>query len=367
MNYKKPKIDIWLALAVFGLAVFGLVMISSASVVASWEKFGHNNYYVAHQAWSLAVGIIIWAIMVNIDYRVWRKYATVMLVITLLLLVGVFIPGISKQLGGAHRWISFGPIFFQPSEIAKLTFILYLAAWLERKGEGVKNFQTGFIPFAAILGFVAFLIIKEPDMGTMSILAVSSIAMFFVAGSSILHLGGLGISVLALGWILIKSAPYRLQRFLTFLNPSENTLGSGYHINQALIGIGSGGLWGLGFGQSKQKYLYLPQAHTDSIFAIIAEEFGFIRTTIVILVFLFVIVRGFIIASKAPDVFSRLAAIGITTWIMFQSFVNIGAMLGVLPLTGLPLPFVSYGGSSLIVLFAAMGILLNISKQCKSD
>jgi cell division protein FtsW len=194
-----------------------------------------------------------------------------------------------------------------------------------------------------------------------------AVAMFFVSGASLLHLS-LGVAtLLGIFAILIKSAPYRLQRFLVFLNPADEKLGAGYHINQALLAVGSGGLWGLGFGQSKQKYLYLPEPHTDSIFAIISEELGFLRSVLILIVFLIIILRCFKVAKNAPDQFSSLLVTGITVWILVQFLVNIGAMLGVLPLTGIPLPFVSYGGSSLIMLMVAIGIVLNISKQSKTN
>lgn len=357
------KPDYSLIMVVFILAVFGLIMIYSSSVVVSYDLFGYNNYYLNKQAISLLLGIVVWLVFSKIDYLVWKKYAFLMFAGTLVTLVAVFLPGIGKEFGGAHRWISLGFFFFQPSEICKLTFIIYLSAWLTKKGTEVKDFRNGFLPFAIILALVAFLIIKEPDMGTMSVITGIGTVMFFVAGASWQHLA-LGISsIFGFFLILIKSAPYRMQRFLVFLNPSHESLGASYHINQALLAIGSGGLLGLGFGQSRQKYFYLPQAHTDSIFAIIVEELGFLRASLVILAFLYIGWKGYKIAKNAPDDFSRLLAIGITSWIIIQAFINIAAMMGLLPLTGVPLPFISYGGSSLVILMAAVGILTNISKQ----
>lgn len=359
----KQKPDYLLALVIFALSVFGLVMIYSASVVISYKIFGYNNYYLNKQVISLLVGILAWIIFSLIDYRVWQKYAFGLLILTLCLLIAVFIPGLGVELGGAHRWIDIGFTLFQPSEIIKLTLIIYLSAWLTKKGEGVKDFQSGFVPFVVLMGIVIFLIMKQPDMGTMSVIAATAAVMFFVAGASLSHIIVGGTFVMALFWILIRSSSYRFQRFLTFLNPSGAALSASYHINQALLAIGSGGLLGLGFGLSQQKHLFLPQAHTDSIFAIITEELGFLRALLVILVFAFIAWRGYKIAKNAPDTFSRLLAIGITTWIVLQALINLGAMTGVLPLTGVPLPFISYGGSSLVVLFAAVGILMNISKQ----
>ena len=247
----------------------------------------------------------------------------------------------------------------------KLTLIIYLAAWLTKKGDDVKNFLKGFIPFALVLGFIALTIIKQPDMGTAIILTCIATVMFFVSGASIYHMALGGFSLAFLFYLFIKTSNYRMQRFLVFLNPEEKSLGAAYHINQALLAIGSGGLWGLGFGQSKQKYLYLPETHIDSIYAIIVEELGFLRSSLVIIAFLVIGVIGYKIAKSAPDMFGKLLATGITTWIVFQGFLNIATMLGMVPLTGVPLPFISYGGTSLVILLAAVGILMNISKQCK--
>ncbi len=251
----------------------------------------------------------------------------------------------------------------QPTEVLKLTIILYLACWLEKKGKGVRDFAYGFLPFIVMISIIAFLIIKQPDIGTMFIISLTAGIMFFVAGANLFQLSlvsAFGIGVL---WLLIKNAPYRMARLSVLLDPSKDPGGIGYHVTQALLAIGSGGWWGRGFNQSRQKYLYLPEPIGDSIFAIIAEELGFLRTLLIIIIFMILIYRGFKIAKYAPDVFGRLIAIGITSWIAFQALINISAMTMILPLTGIPLPFISYGGSSLVTLFAAIGILLNISKQ----
>jgi len=364
---KANRPDYILALTIFLLCLFGIVMISSASIVTSQERFGSNYYYASHQLISLVIGLILMVITSFIDYRFWKKISLTMFLATLVLLIAVFIPGIGQAFGGAHRWIGLGPILFQPSEIVKLTFIIYLASWLERKGEGIRDFSVGFLPFIVLMTVLGFLIMSQPDLGTLSVIIGTAVIVFFLAGARSYHLLLGGMSVLVLLGILIKAAPYRLQRFLVFLNPKEQTLGAAYHINQALIAVGSGGLWGLGFGGSKQKYLYLPQAYSDSIFAIIAEELGFVRSLLVLAVFIFLAVRGYRIVKFAPDVFSRLLAAGIVTWIILQTFINIAAMLNLVPLTGVPLPFVSFGGSSLIVTLAAVGILLNISKYARTE
>jgi len=367
MRTRVGKPDYLLAMIVFLLSLFGIVMISSASVVLSGERFGHNFYYVTHQIISFIVGLAALLVGYFIDYRLWRKFSLIMFLATLILLLGVFIPGIGREFGGAHRWLGIGSVLFQPSEIVKLTFIIYFASWLEKKGEGVRNFSRAFVPFIVLMIILGFLIMSQPDFGTLSVIVLTAVVIFFVAGARYTHLGLATIGALILFTILVKIAPYRMQRFLVFLNPGEQTLGAAYHINQALIAIGSGGFWGLGFGQSKQKYLYLPQPHIDSIFAIIAEELGFLRASLVLLAYVFIGIRGFKIARNAPDNFAKYLAVGITSWIVLQAFINIAAMLNVLPLTGIPLPFISFGGSSLIVSLFAIGILLNISKYSNQE
>jgi cell division protein FtsW len=242
--------------------------------------------------------------------------------------------------------------------------IFYLSGWLSNKQEVNEINKSSFI-FFLFVAIIAVIMLIQKDLGTLAVIVGIAGAMFIMSGVSMVQVfaaGGLSAFLL---WLAIKIEPYRMSRFTTFLNPEQDLLGTGYHIRNALIAIGSGGLWGLGFGQSKQKYLYLPEAHTDSIFAIIAEELGFLRTSAVVLLILFIAWRGYLIAKRAPDSFSRLVAVGITTWFVWQSFINIAAMLSMVPLTGVPLPFVSYGGTSLIILLASSGILINISKYCQ--
>lgn len=345
-----------------GLSLFGLVMIGSASSLVAFERFdGNNNYYfVGKQALSLVIGLVLMFIAQGIDYRSLKKHSIVLLLVTIVLLTVALLPGIGKELKGAQRWIGIGFINFQPSEIAKLTFIIYLSSWFANKE------KVNILPLLLVMGVMAVLIIAQPDLGTLTIIVGIAIAMFFAAGGSYVQLA-LGVGALAaLFGIFIRSSSYRWQRFLTFMNPGAETQGAGYHINQAILAVGSGGIMGLGFGKSVQKYLYLPEPYSDSIFAIIAEELGFARTSLVILAFAAIAWRGFKIAQRVPDKFGKLLATGITSWILFQAFVNIGAITGVLPLTGVPLPFISYGGSSLIATLTAVGILANISKQANA-
>lgn len=361
---KTKRSDYVLAAMTIILVLFGLAMISSASSVISYERFGYTSYYVARQAIALVVGLVAMVVLAQIDYRVWSKLSVGLLVLVIGLLVAVFIPGLGVKLGGAHRWLSFGPLLIQPSEFVKLALVIYLASWFDRKTRRVvRDFRQGLLPFFIILGLVVLLVMKQPDLGTVVIIGLTSVVMFFLAGASLPQLLATSVVILIGLLFFVRSASYRWIRFLTFLNPAADIQGAGYQINQSLIAIGSGGWLGLGFGQSRQKYLYLPQPHIDSIFAIMTEELGFLRVAIFLLFFTILISRAFRIAKKAPDSFGRLLAGGIASWILIQFFVNVAAITHLIPLTGVPLPFISYGGSSLIALMAGVGILLNISKQ----
>lgn len=352
----------------FLIILVGLVMLSSASSVVSFQKFGTTYFYITHQLLlGFLPGLCIFYIASRIDYHIWERLAPFFLVVSIGLLLLVFIPGLGFGAGGAQRWVHVGPLVFQPSEVVKLTFLLYLAAWLaKRKGSAMRDLSYGFLPFVVLVGCVSLLVVLQPDMGTMGIIALIAAFMYFMSGAPLSHIGLMGLGGVALFFVLLHVAPYRMERFTVFLNPGLDPLGNGYHINQALLAIGSGGIFGRGFGLSRQKYAYLPEVVGDSIFAIIAEELGFILAVGLIVLFVFFAMRGLRIARSAPDTFGFLTAIGVVTWILFQAFVNIGAMLAVLPLTGIPLPFVSYGGTALIVGMTAVGILVNISRQTKS-
>lgn len=361
---KKHNPDYVLIISVFVLVVMGLIMLSSASAVVSYENFANNYYYLKHQLiYGALIGLALMIIISKINYRIWKKFAALMLFITILLLLAVFIPGIGFEYGGARRWINLpGFSTIQPTEIVKLTFILYLATWLEKRQKGISDWKFGFLPFVTVIGLIGLLIMMQPDLGTMSVIIFSAIVVYYIAGASYKHLLVLGTSGMAIFFILIKIAPYRMARFTVFLNPSLDPQGIGYQINQALLAIGSGGLFGRGLGKSIQKYNYLPEATGDSIFAIISEELGFIRVLIIIALYAYIGYRGFQISKKSPDVFGKLVATGITTWFVYQAFVNIAAMVALVPLTGIPLPFISYGGTALLCALVGVGILINISK-----
>ncbi len=364
---KNKKIDKKLLFAILILAVFGLVMIASAGVIYSKTRFGESGYFFKHQfLYGFIPGLLVLYFFQKTDYHFWKRMAFPAIISSLFFLALVFVPGIGSKVYGANRWIDLGPISFQPSEMAKISLIIYLAAWFESKGKKkIKDIYEGLFPFLGILGIIGFLIIKQPDTGTMGAIIMIAMSIFFVSGARISHILGLIIATLAGLMILIKIEPYRMNRFLTFLNPEVDPQGIGYQINQALLAIGSGGIFGLGLGHSRQKFNYLPEPIGDSIFAVIGEELGLVGATFLVLLFVIVAFRGYRIAKNAPDEFGKLMAVGITSWIVFQAFINIAAISGIIPLTGIPLPFVSYGGTSLIFLMAGAGILLNISKQTK--
>lgn len=351
-----PSKPDWLLLGlVLGLTVFGVIMVGNASVVEAYRDFGDKLYYLRLQVQWAIFGFLALIIASFFNYRRFKILATPLMIFTLLSLVAVLIPGVGTQALGARRWLGVGNFSFQPAELVKLAFVLYLAALLSSK--------PSFLPFLGILGILGGLVILEPDLGTAVIIVATGMIVYFASGAPLLLIGGLGIFGIfgALGLIFFSS--YRKERLLTFLNPSRDPLGASYHIRQILIALGSGGIFGLGLGQSRQKHAYLPAAATDSIFAVVAEELGFIGASLLILAFLLLIWRGIKIAQNAPDKFGQLLAIGITTWIGLQALINLSAMVALVPLTGVPLPFISYGGSSLVLVLTGIGVLLNISKQ----
>ena len=355
----KPDFVLIITLGV--LTFVGLLLLSSASSVQAFQKFNDSYYFLKNQVIrGLIPGIIAF-------FRKWKGLAFWMLIGSIALLILVFIPGIGVSYGKAQSWISVFGFSFQPTEIVKLTFLIYLATWLAKKDEHqIKDFEYSFLPFLFVLGVIVFLILAQPDLGTLIVILAISFMVYFAAGAPwkhILALVGGGVIIL---FIAIQIAPYRLDRITAFFNPGIDPQGSSYHITQAKLAIGSGGMFGMGMGKSRQKFNYLPEVSGDSIFAVIAEEMGFFFAVDILLSFLTIMIRGFKIARGSPDNFGKLLAIGITSWISFQAFVNIAAMVGLLPLTGIPLPFISYGGTALTILLLASGILVNISKQTKN-
>jgi cell division protein FtsW len=302
----------------------------------------------------------------SVPYQRWRRFSVPAILLALVLLVLVLWgPSfISEEIKGAKRWLSPGslPISLQPSELAKLAFILYLADWCSTKGEKVRDFSYGLIPFGIVLGLLSVLVFMEPDMGTTLVIFAIGVVMFFVSGAALVHMGvGLFLACMTFGLAAV-TASYRVQRILVFLHPWDDPQGAGFHIVQSQLALGSGGIMGMGLGASRQKYGWLPEQSTDAIFSVWGQEVGFVGAALMIVLFLVVAWRGYQVARSAPDGFSQLLATGVTTWIIFQAMLNIGAVSGSIPFTGVPLPFISYGGSSLVITLAGVGLLLNISK-----
>jgi cell division protein FtsW len=363
----KHRPDLALLISIIVLILIGTVLISSAAVVVSQQLTGNPNTQFIKHLWALAIGAVFFGIAYKIDYTFWRKAAPYMIIAALIGIILIFVPGIGFSSGGATRAIHFGSFNFSPTEFYKLALIIYLAAWLEKRGKNVRSFLYSAVPFFFIVGLSIFLIIMQPDMGTTMVVTATAFVMYVVAGASISHI----VAMIAMGIagiiFLIKTEPYRMSRFMIFLNPTSDQSGAGYQINQALLAIGTGGLFGLGFGQSRQKFNYLPEAASDSIFAVTAEELGFFRSALIVGAYLILVFQGYRVAQKAPDAFSRLLAVGITTWIGAQALINISAMLSIIPLTGVPLPFISMGSSSTVMLMLASGILLNISRHTQGE
>lgn len=360
----RQRPDWVIALIAVGLAAFGLTMILSASAYLAGTT-GDIYHFVTRQAISLLIGLVAMLVVAQFDYHIWKLLAGPIFgaIIGMLLIVFVL-----PECRGVHRCIDIGSIQFQPAEFVKLGFLIYLAAWFARLGPKLADFRVGFLPFSLLVGLVGGLILLEPDMGTAVTVIFSAVTVYFLAGAAWQHLTLGSIVGLLLLVLLIAVAPYRLERLQTFLNPSADPLGSGYQTNQIGIAIGSGGIWGLGFGQGKLKYLgYVPEVHTDSIFAVVVEELGFARALVILGLFLWLIIRGFRAAKRAPDVFGRYLAAGLSALLGIQVFINLAAMLAILPLTGIPLPLVSYGGSSLIAMFIGIGIILSVSRTNRSE
>jgi cell division protein FtsW len=352
-----------LLLAVGTLSAFGLVMVFSASEVQGWLWFHNAAYYFERQLIWLALGVVLMWAAAHIDYHRLRPLAWPLGILAIALMILVLLPHFGVEVNGARRWLKLGPMQMQPAELAKVAAIVFMALWLERHRERLGSLEDGVVPFLALLGLVTLLVILERDLGTTMILAAILLAQFLVAGGRKRHVLLLAMIMLLCLYLFIRIEPYRLQRLIAFFNPWADPLNTGFQAIQSVIALGSGGITGVGLGQSIQKYQWLPFAHTDFIFAIVGEETGLIGTSAVLALFGLFAYRGYRIALKAPDAFGSLLACGVTTWIAVQALVNIAAVTVTLPTTGVPLPFISYGGSSLAIALGAVGILFNVSTQ----
>jgi cell division protein FtsW len=354
LTKQKLSIDRSFIILIFVFIFVGLIAVADASAPQAIAKYGDKFFLFKQQLMWAGVGLLALFVTSKINYKFWEKVATPFFLVSLVLLTVVLLPHFGFKVLGARRWIDTGIFNFQPSELIKLSLAMFLAKVASKN----KKTLAYFLP----LLIVVFLIMLQPDLGTTLIVAIMGLCQIFVSGVNLLYfVGALGVGFLGT-FVLILVSPYRKERLLTFLQTERDPLGSSYHIRQVLLGLGSGGLFGVGLGASRQKYLFLPESSTDSIFAIIAEELGLIGAAGVIFLFGLFVYKGLKIALSAPDLFSKVLAVGITAWIGGQAFLNIASMVALVPLTGIPLPFISYGGSSLVTVLSACGILLNISK-----
>lgn len=337
-------------------------MVFSSSSVYAMRVLGSSTYFLHRHLLFLFMGIILMGVVMTVDYRELQKYAKPLLMITVILLALVLIPGLGWESNGARRWLKIGMFNIQPSEFAKIAMLIYVSDFLSRKRSQLRDFFNGFVPMMMVLGVVCLLILKQPDMGTAVFIAVISLLMMFIAGADARHVGVLILAALPVVYLLIAHVPYRLARIMAFLDPWRDSRGIGFQLTQSQIALGSGGLWGVGLGQSRQKLFYLPAAHTDFIFSIIGEELGLIGTMAVIILFIFFIWQGARIVKRTTDSFGYFLSLGVVLMIGLQAVINVGVSIGALPTKGLPLPFISYGGSALMANLIAVGLLLNVSR-----
>ena len=359
---KNKQLDKVLLFAFVAIIVIGIVALLSASAGESNRNFKNIYEYFLHQfTYGFIIGGILCFVMYKFPYKKLEKLALPIFLLSVFAMMLIFVPGLGLEIGGAKRWLNLGFATFQPSELIKLAFVIYFSAWLSSHIKEVRSAKS-FIPFIVLLGSMGFLLMLQPDLSTLGIVVAIAGAMYFTAGAKIREMaaiGGIGVAAL---YLFVKISPYRINRVKTLLDPRTDPFGIGYQINQILIAVGSGQIWGAGPFQGTQKN-FLPLAMNDSIYAVWAEETGFIGAAIVILLFMIVAWRGMRIASNASTDFAKFAAAGITTWLFIQAVINMGAMIGIIPLTGVTLPLISYGSSSLIVTLMAVGLLLQLSKE----
>lgn len=364
---KKPiSYDSLLLFAVLMLVGFGLVMVYSSSAITAQEKLGDSFYFLKRQAIAAAIGLGAMAVAMKLGYRKMARLAYPLLVVSVILLIAVLIPGVGTMVGGAKRWIRFPGVSLQPAEITKVAWVIYLSYSLAKKREKVKHFSIGFLPHLGVAGVLVLLCMLEPDFGSSVALLFLMFVMLFAAGAKLSYLVGSVLLAIPFAYTAIASSPYRMKRITAFLDPWANRQGSGYQVAESLMSIGSGGLTGLGLGDGRQKLFFLPEAHTDFIFAIIGEELGLIGVAALVLLYGVIIWRGLRAALHASEAFGTYLALGITALISFQAIVNLCVAMGLVPTKGLTLPFISYGGSSLIVLMGAAGLLLSISATAET-
>jgi cell division protein FtsW len=345
------------------LALVGLVMVFSASAVVAGNRFHDPGYFLKRQLAWLAFGFLLLHLASHIDYVWWKRLSIPLLGLTVVLLVMVLIPSLGVSAKGARRWLRLGPISVQPAEIAKLVAVMYLAAYLAKKEDRLTGFLSGLAPALLVIGVLGGLVLLEPDLGTVVVMGSVAIGLLFLGGARLSHLLSLGLCAVPAVLVLVLSSSYRRQRLMTFLAPWKDASDAGFQITQSFLAFGSGGLFGVGLGEGKQKLFFLPEAHTDFVLALVGEELGLVGTGVIILLFALFAIRGFQVAARARMPFGRYLGMGITLLIGVQALINACVVTGLLPTKGLTLPFVSYGGSSLVTCMFGVGILLNISRD----
>ena len=349
------------------LTCLGVVMVFSSSSIMAVRDYGDSLYFLKHQGAYALIGFGIMALLMRIDLDILRKAVWPVLGLCVLLLVAVLIPGVGKKVGGAARWLKIAGFTFQPAEFAKIALVLFMAHSLARKKERVKSFRYGFLPYMLILSVLLVLLLAQPDLGSALTLSVVVIAMMLVAGTRLSYLFGIGLTALPFLYFMIMNVDYRRRRILAFLDPWEDPSNTGFQIIQSWIAFGSGGAFGQGLGESKQKLFFLPEAHTDFIFSVIGEELGFIGVFVIAAMFMLLVLRGFRTSLNAPNEFGCYLAFGVTLLIGMQALINMAVVLGMVPTKGLALPFLSYGGTSLVTTLAAIGLLLNVSRHLPGE
>lgn len=358
-----PLADGWVLTITVLLALFGLVMVYSASAVVADKRFHDWTYFLKRQVAWMAFGFLLLHLASRVDYMIWQRLAGPILVVTLLLLVVVMIPALGVTAKGARRWLRLGPVSVQPAEIAKLVVVFYLASYLTRKENRLADLTSGFLPPLVVVGLVAGLVLLQPDLGTVVVMGLVTWGLLFLGGARLAHLFGLVLLAVPAGAALILGSSYRRQRLMTFLEPWKDPEAAGFQVTQSFLAFGSGGPFGVGLGESRQKLFFLPEAHTDFVLALVGEELGLVGTVTIMVLFALLVLRGFQIASRAQQPFGRHLALGITLLIGVQALFNAGVVTGLLPTKGLTLPLVSYGGSSLMMSLLGIGILLSVSRD----
>jgi cell division protein FtsW len=348
---------------VFTFVIIGIVMVYSSSSISAADRCGTDTYYLKKQIVFAAVGFLMLFIARNIRYQLLHRFVYLILGLSVVSLILLWIPGLGKTIGGATRWLRLGPVSFQPSEFAKLSLVIFLAYSLAGKEDKMKSFSIGFLPHLLMTIFMALLVLPQPDFGTATILFMLFFVMVFVGGGRIKHLASCAALAAIGGYLLIVSTNYRMERLTAFRDPWKDASDTGFQIIQSFLALGSGGLWGTGLGNSTQKLFYLPEPHTDFIFSILGQELGFVGTCTIILLFALLVYCGIKICLKAPDLFGAYLALGITAFIGLHAAINLGVVMGLLPTKGSTLPFISYGGTSLVINLTSMGVLLNIGSQ----